>query len=169
MRERFLSSLIAAGTGLGIATLVLKGIKRSMTTSLYFSGPNRPQLRFRVVHLSPVDPLSFRHRTRTGEQADLGQTDSEPLFHPHPYSPEIHRLIAQYNTSREAVAAVAAEDLSQPPPDLSQPFIWVDKPAQLERMIHKLSSAKQISVDVEHHNARSYYGTRNYSPFLTPA
>lgn len=79
------------------------------------------------------------------------RNDREVALRRHPYFYETRHL--PYPTSM----------LTSSPPIVARPIEEtevevVDTPEQLERMVEVLKQAKEIAVDLEHHDTRSYYG-----------
>jgi hypothetical protein len=69
----------------------------------------------------------------------------------HPYWYETKHL--GYPTSMFITAPPIQQDTTE-----NTPFTYVDTPEQLKEMVETLKTAKEIAVDLEHHNMRSYDG-----------
>jgi exosome complex exonuclease RRP6 len=52
----------------------------------------------------------------------------------------------------------ATQEAIPPAPFATTPFTFVETPEQLQTMVEKLQSAKEIAVDLEHNGFRSYGG-----------
>lgn len=105
-------------------------------------GPFRPLLTQKphaLVNLAE----SLKQRPPDSDHADL--------WYSHPYETEINEqpLPKRARRWREPI----------PPSDWnSTPFTFVDKPAQLTKLVKKLRNAGEIAIDLEHHEYRSYLG-----------
>lgn len=69
----------------------------------------------------------------------------------HPYYYEMKHI--PYPTSM----FTASKPVPVKPLEDTQP-IWVDTPEKLAQMTEDLKKAKELAVDLEHHDAHSYYG-----------
>ncbi|KAG0200226.1 exosome nuclease subunit [Mortierella sp. GBA30] len=116
----------------------------------------RPQLRFP----DPVDnsstPFVRKITTKPNAKVDLNygmdrETSSELMSQPHPYEYEITHL--EYPQHM----------FEQRPEQLYLPFdsttaIWVETEEQLKDMCRSLEMQREIAIDLEHHNYRSFQG-----------
>ncbi|KZT60275.1 hypothetical protein CALCODRAFT_523031 [Calocera cornea HHB12733] len=68
-----------------------------------------------------------------------------------PYAYEILR-------SAPPAGALQPSVPQEPRPFEETPFQWVDTPQLLEEMLGKLRGAKEVALDLEHHDYRSYWG-----------
>lgn len=69
---------------------------------------------------------------------------------PNPYEAEIRA--ARYPAYVYDVSHI------KPFTNITQPAQWVDTPATLESMLHALEGSREIAIDLEHHDLRSYRG-----------
>ncbi|CDS03624.1 hypothetical protein LRAMOSA01026 [Lichtheimia ramosa] len=119
----------------------------------------RPQLQFKDrVDNSNKTPFIRKIKVKPHAKVplDYGVTpdmlsDEAPRSLPHPYEYEIEHL--EYPD-------FMFEDKE---PIMYEPFdttsaIWVDNDEQLEEMMKDLATAREIAIDLEHHNYRSYQG-----------
>ncbi|KAI7883627.1 hypothetical protein K492DRAFT_205290 [Lichtheimia hyalospora FSU 10163] len=119
----------------------------------------RPQLQFKDrVDNSNKTPFIRKIKVKPHAKVplDYGITpdmlsDESPRSLPHPYEYEIEHL--EY-------PEFMFEDKE---PIMYEPFdttsaIWVDNDEQLENMMKDLATAREIAIDLEHHNYRSYQG-----------
>ncbi|KAF9425478.1 exosome nuclease subunit [Podila epigama] len=115
----------------------------------------RPQLRFP----DPVDnsnspfirKITYKPNAKVDLSYGLEKTDSAEAVLPHPYEYEIKHL--EY----------PAHMFEQRPEQLYLPFnsttaIWVDTVEALKDMCKTLEMQREIAVDLEHHNYRSFQG-----------
>ena len=91
-------------------------------------------------YILPADPAEAKIRLR-----------HELEWRRHPYFYETRHL--PYPTSMFTAGPVI-----KPAPIESTEPIWVDKPDQLAEMVEELKQAKEIGVDLEHHNTHSFHG-----------
>jgi len=91
-------------------------------------------------YILPADPDEARIRSK-----------QELEWRRHPYFYETRHL--PYPTSMFTVSPVI-----KAAPIESTEAIWVDKPEQLAEMVEELKLAKEIGVDLEHHDKHSYHG-----------
>jgi exosome complex exonuclease RRP6 len=91
-------------------------------------------------YILPDDPEEAKTRLRR-----------EKEWRRHPYFYETRHL--PYPTSMFTVGPVI-----KPAPIETTEAIWVDQPEQLAEMVEELKQAKEIGVDLEHHDTHSYYG-----------
>lgn len=109
--------------------------------------PFRPLLTEKPNAIVPFEEsVKLIHPTEPDENGSL----MRPYF-PQPYEREI--LESEYPSSV----------YRHQPPIPSLPWnstkpIWVDTPEKLEKMIESISDAKELAIDLEHHNYRSYLG-----------
>ncbi|CAI6760577.1 ALI_HP2_G0048290.mRNA.1.CDS.1 [Saccharomyces cerevisiae] len=132
-----------------------------------FSGKNfsptkrveKPQLKFK----SPIDnseshPFIPLLKEKPNALKPLSESlrlvdddENNPSHYPHPYEYEINHQ--EYSPEilqiREEIPSKSWDD--------SVP-IWVDTSTELESMLEDLKNTKEIAVDLEHHDYRSYYG-----------
>ncbi|KAG0328147.1 exosome nuclease subunit [Podila humilis] len=114
----------------------------------------RPQIRFPdPVDNSMKTPFIRKITEKPNAKVDLtyGLKKSDPLFQPHPYEYEINHL--EY----------PAHMFEMRPEQLYHPFdttsaIWVDTEEALKDMCTTLEMQREIAVDLEHHNYRSFQG-----------
>ncbi|WVF70846.1 hypothetical protein IAT40_005640 [Kwoniella sp. CBS 6097] len=120
------------------------------------SSPWKPSMTSKPHAMVPLDfkaPLDFL-LTREEEldpSKEAWRREREIRLRSHPYFYETRNL--PYPTSMFIEA--------QPTPPRSfqdTPFEFVDTPEALERMVEQLKKAKEIAVDLEHHQMRSYRG-----------
>lgn len=71
--------------------------------------------------------------------------------YPHPYEKEIRK--AKYDKSAYAVAPPKEFG----PAETTEP-IWVDTPEAVAEMVAELKQAREVAVDLEHHDVHSYHG-----------
>ncbi|WRT64045.1 uncharacterized protein IL334_000973 [Kwoniella shivajii] len=106
-----------------------------------------------MVPIGFVPPLDF---TLTREEEldpskEVWRRQREIRMRQHPYFYETRHL--PYPTS------LFIDSQPIPPKSFQEtPFEFVDTPEQLELLVEKLKKAKEIAVDLEHHNMRSYSG-----------
>ncbi|KAG0325020.1 exosome nuclease subunit [Dissophora globulifera] len=128
----------------------------------YYHAQNiaRPQLRFQDQVDNSSSPFVRKIKHKPNAQVDLnygmdrlGNDSSltQPVVQPHPYEYEIKHL--EYPQHM----------FEQRPEQLYTPFdatspIWVDTEEALKDMCRTLEMQREISVDLEHHNYRSYQG-----------
>ncbi|WVQ97195.1 hypothetical protein IAU59_004305 [Kwoniella sp. CBS 9459] len=120
------------------------------------SGPWKPSMTFKPHAMVPLDfeaPLDFL-LTREEEldpSKEAWRRQKEIRFRSHPYFYETRNL--PYPTS------MFIEAPPIPPRSFQDtPFEFVDTPEALGRMVEELKKAKEIAVDLEHHQMRSYSG-----------
>ncbi|KAH8697060.1 putative exosome complex exonuclease Rrp6 [Talaromyces proteolyticus] len=129
--------------------------------TIYGYGPSKlpkPQLLF---HRAPdnSDTSSFRPLLKSKPNAIVPLEKSlqpvkakgKPPFFSHPYETEIRE--AKYPKS----AYVVAPPIEFGPVESTQ-AIWVDTPEAVADMISELEEAKEIAIDLEHHDVHSYHG-----------
>ncbi|KAL2000731.1 hypothetical protein VTN02DRAFT_2685 [Thermoascus thermophilus] len=129
--------------------------------SIYDYGPSKipkPQLQFdRAPDNSDVSPFRPLLQTKPHaivpleESLQLVDSGTQPPFYKHPYEVEIRN--SKYPSSAYTVS----------PPIEYQPFesttaTFVDTLEGLRDMLAELKSAKEIAVDLEHHDVHSYHG-----------
>ncbi|OCF33232.1 hypothetical protein I316_04973 [Kwoniella heveanensis BCC8398] len=120
------------------------------------SGPWRPSMTEKPHAMVPLDfeaPLDFL-LTREEEMdpsKEAWRREREIRLRSHPYFYETRNL--PYPTS------MFIEAPPTPPKSFQDtPFEFVDTPEALEKMVEQLKKAKEIAVDLEHHQMRSYSG-----------
>ncbi|OKL59137.1 hypothetical protein UA08_05566 [Talaromyces atroroseus] len=129
--------------------------------SVYDYGPSKipkPQLLFRTApnnqDLSPFRPLlSSKPNAIVPLKKSLQLVDGKgkPAFYPNPYEKEIRE--AKYSES----AYVVAPPTEFGPVETTE-AVWVDTQEGLAEMIKELKKAKEIAIDLEHHDVHSYHG-----------
>lgn len=104
-------------------------------------------------------PLGFKapldYELTSEEEMDSSKAalrrEKEIRARTHPYYYETKHL--PYPTS------LFIDSKPVPPQSFNEtPFEFVDTPEKLHRMVEKLKEAKEIAVDLEHHDMRSYAG-----------
>ncbi|CRG85262.1 exosome complex exonuclease RRP6 [Talaromyces islandicus] len=126
--------------------------------SIYSYGPSKipkPQLLF---HRAPdnTDVSLFRPLLTSKPNAIVPLEKSlrqkgNPAFYPNPYEKEIRK--AKYDKS----AYTVAPPIEFGPAEATQP-VWVDTPEAVAEMVAELKEAKEVAVDLEHHDVHSYHG-----------
>ena len=113
--------------------------------------PSQSQYAAHIIMYSPFG-LDHKHMLPTIKQSKRSQVHSNFSFrHPHPYQLEIE----QY---RYPSSVYTRSD-----PILHYPFdsttaTFVDSEGLLDEMLQELKQAKEIAIDLEHHDQRSYIG-----------
>ncbi|QHS76120.1 exosome nuclease subunit RRP6 [Saccharomyces paradoxus] len=119
----------------------------------------KPQLKFKTpIDNSESHPFIPLLKEKPNALKPLSESlklieDEEniPSHYPHPYEYEIDHQ--EYNPEilqiRDEIPSKSWDD--------SEP-IWVDTRTKLESMLGDLKNTKEIAVDLEHHDYRSYYG-----------
>lgn len=120
------------------------------------STPWRPNLVTKQHAMVPLDfDVPLEYELTPDEKVDPSAAQNrrarEAKLARHPYYYETRHL--PYPTSMFTIA-----DAIEPKSFEDTPFTFVDTPEALEEMVEKLRQAKEIAVDLEHHNMRSYYG-----------
>lgn len=99
--------------------------------------------------------LFGKRETLQGEKIRLPEVIGQVLTflssYPHPYEKEIRK--AKYAKSAYAVAPPTEFG----PAETTQ-AVWVDTPEAVAEMVAELKQAKEIAVDLEHHDVHSYHG-----------
>ncbi|AEY95518.1 FACL001Cp [Eremothecium gossypii FDAG1] len=119
----------------------------------------KPQLLFKTpvdnTELHPFKPLLKEkpHALKPLEESLMLAPEEEnfPAHYPHPYEYEIDKQ--PYNDSVLEVR----ERIDPQPWEATEP-IWVDNVESLSQMLDELKEVKELAVDLEHHDYRSYYG-----------
>lgn len=119
----------------------------------------KPQLNFKTpidnTESHPFKPLleNKPHALRPLSEIlkQTPETENIPSHYPHPYEYEIDTQ--EYN---ESILQIRDPIPSQPWEDTDP--VWVDTKESLQKLLNDLRSAKEIAVDLEHHDYRSYYG-----------
>lgn len=121
----------------------------------------KPQLKFRVpIDNSEIGPFHPKLTTKPNALEPLeksleivqSEDPEEPPHFKQPYEYEIDKQ--EYP---EFILHKSDPVPSQPWPAKEEPT-WVDTAAKLEEMIESLKGCKEIAVDLEHHDYRTYYG-----------
>ncbi|WVR05806.1 hypothetical protein IAU60_002831 [Kwoniella sp. DSM 27419] len=120
------------------------------------AGPWRPSLTDKPHQMVPLDfepPLDYE-LTREEEMdpsKEHWRREREIRQRLHPYFYETRHLPYPTSMFRDSPAT--------PPRSFEDtPFTFVDTPEQLDLMVTKLKKAKEIAIDLEHHQMRSYRG-----------
>ncbi|KAH9979682.1 ribonuclease H-like domain-containing protein [Russula compacta] len=120
----------------------------------------KPQLKFKRkvdntngVSWYPVLRHKFNAQVPLGytfQPASAGE-DSDRVLPPHPYRYEISNLV--YPTHMfQSQTPIPFKPLEE------TPLTWVSTPVQLAELIDKLRRAREVAVDLEYHNYRTYSG-----------
>lgn len=106
-----------------------------------------------MVPLSFVVPLEYEmtEEERADERLAHRRRDKEERMRLHPYFYETRHI--PFPTSMFTISPPI-----EPASFDDTPFEFVDTPLKLDEMVNELKRAKEIAVDLEHHNMRSYYG-----------
>ncbi|KAF8895357.1 ribonuclease H-like domain-containing protein [Infundibulicybe gibba] len=91
-------------------------------------------------------PLGHLIRDSDSEQANISNST---IYHPYYY--EITHLVYPERVYHPSTPV-------QPNPLSSTPFTWVSTASDFQSMLKKLQRAKEVAVDLEYHNYRSYAG-----------
>ncbi|EPS43447.1 hypothetical protein H072_2568 [Dactylellina haptotyla CBS 200.50] len=128
--------------------------RKAFNKSLHMA---KPQLQFKKP-LSPLDFSPYKPRLEKKPHAVKSLEDSlvpavvdGRVKFPHPYTEEISQYTFPERIRKET-------DPIQYKPFESTSAIWVDSPQTLKEMVHQLSKAEEIAVDLEHHDYRTYIG-----------
>ncbi|KAI5204154.1 hypothetical protein E4T39_03826 [Aureobasidium subglaciale] len=118
----------------------------------------KPQQKFRDIPTNavsgPFKPLleSKPHAVIPMEKAlELFKDDNDVQHHPHPYQKEIE----QYEYP--SFVYTQAEPIPYHPYE-STTAVFVDTEEKVDEMLQELKKAKEIAIDLEHHDSRSYIG-----------
>lgn len=109
--------------------------------------PFKPKLKSKPYALK-----SFEESTRLiMPNLDANIDEKDPAHYPQPYEYEIE------NQDYPAFVLEMRGPI-EPQPWLGTSEIWVDNLEALKEMVNELSSEREIAIDLEHHDYRSYYG-----------
>ncbi|AET38545.1 exosome nuclease subunit RRP6 Ecym_3030 [Eremothecium cymbalariae DBVPG len=103
--------------------------------------PFKPLLKVKPHALKPLEEVSSL----------TVETECVPAHYPHPYEYEID------NQPYDDSVLTIKEPIEPSNWDENEP-IWVDNITALNDMLNGLKNVKEIAVDLEHHDYRSYYG-----------
>eukprot|EP00002_Diphylleia_rotans_P021636 TRINITY_DN4212_c0_g1_i9.p1 TRINITY_DN4212_c0_g1~~TRINITY_DN4212_c0_g1_i9.p1 ORF type:complete len:728 (+),score=155.77 TRINITY_DN4212_c0_g1_i9:56-2239(+) len=111
--------------------------------------PFKPFLTEKPHALKPLPPIFQQGRVLQEQANEDG--DQQNIEYPHPYEFEIKNV---------AYMPAQLHDIKETPyKELSEtPCTWVETPDVLDQVIKKLLAAKEIAVDLEQHDYRSYLG-----------
>ncbi|CAH6723350.1 exosome complex exonuclease Rrp6p [[Candida] jaroonii] len=121
---------------------------------------DKPQLNFQVAvdnsELQPFKPkLPEKPNSLKSWQEPIIVTpdneDDDPPFYPHPYEHEI-------DNQPYPEEILSKSDVIPSQPWESTSAIWIDKPEQLPGLVKELAKSKELAIDLEHHDYRTYYG-----------
>ncbi|CAL9736526.1 exosome complex exonuclease Rrp6p [Monosporozyma servazzii] len=119
----------------------------------------KPQLNFKTPvdnsESHPFKPLltSKPHALKSFEEVMkvIDDTDQVPMHYPQPYEYEIDHQ--DYNND---ILLVKDPIPSKPWNDTEA--IWIDKPEQIPNLVKDFAKYKELAIDLEHHDFRTYYG-----------
>lgn len=125
---------------------------------------HKPQLNFRhkvdnseerpftpKLHFKPNALVSFEDSVKLITPGENGVSNGEPPYYPQPYEYEI-------DNQPYPDCILTKQDPIDPNSWSDTSAIWVDNVEELGKMIDCLSKLKELAVDLEHHDYRSYYG-----------
>lgn len=121
---------------------------------------DKPQIQFKVPvdnsELQPFKPkLSTKpHSLKSWLEPILIKPDNEdddPPYYPHPYEYEI-------DNQPYPEEILSKSEVIPSKPWESTSAIWIDKPDQLPGLVKELANLKELAIDLEHHDYRTYYG-----------
>ncbi|CAL9727706.1 exosome complex exonuclease Rrp6p [Monosporozyma unispora] len=119
----------------------------------------KPQLNFKTPvdnsESHPFKPLltSKPHALKPFEEVMkvIDETDDVPMHYPQPYEYEIDHQ--DYNDD-----ILLVKEPIQTKPWNDTEAIWIDKPEQVPDLVKDLAKYKELAIDLEHHDFRTYYG-----------
>ena len=115
-------------------------------------GPYVPSLPYKHHAMVPLGYVNVLDYTIDPDPYKAhAQLNHEKRLASHPYYYETRHI--QYPTWLFA----SAKPIEPAPIDQTEAE-WVDTPEALESMVEELKAAKEIAVDLEHHDSHSYYG-----------